>query len=172
VILIIEGADLVGKSTLAKRLAAAYELPIVKIRWTLVGDTEVETRAMARTTVEILHATHLSAIFDRLYFSWWAYGHALGKRTAYMHELIDKFSEIENARLILLTATDEELTRRFNRKPDLYFPIDVILRANARYPSLLPLLPESLPSLHIDTTINNADAVFAQAKAFIEAGKK
>jgi hypothetical protein len=167
VILIIEGADLVGKSTLAKRLAAAYALPIVKIRWTLVGDTEVETRAMARTTVEILRTTHLSAIFDRIYFSWWAYGHALGKNVAYMPSLIGEFAEIEDARLILLTATDDELTRRFNRKPDLYFPLDVILAANRRYPSLLPLLPPALPSLHIDTTLNDADAVFAQAQTFI-----
>jgi hypothetical protein len=171
VILIVEGADLVGKSTLSKRLAAAYALPIVKIRWTLVGDTEVETRAMARTTVEILRTTHLSAIFDRVYFSWWAYGHALGKHTAFMRELIDNFSEVEDARLILLTATDEEITRRFNRKPDLYFPLDVILTANQRYPSLLPLLPHTLPYLHIDTTVNDADAVFAQAQAFIEGGK-
>jgi thymidylate kinase len=167
VIFIVEGADLVGKSTLAKRLAAAYELPIVKIRWTLVGDTEVETRAMARTTIEILHTTRLSAIFDRIYFSWWAYGHALGKNTAFMRDLISNFGEIEDARLILLTASDEELTRRFNRKPDLYFPLDVILRANARYPSLLPLLPKNLPALHIDTTHTDADMVFAQAQAFI-----
>jgi hypothetical protein len=158
----------VGKSTLAKRLGAAYVLPIVKIRWTLVGDTEVETRAMARTTLEILRTTHLSAIFDRIYFSWWAYGHALGKPTAFMRELLANFDEVEDARMILLTASEEELTRRFNRKPDLYFPLNVILSANARYPSLLPMLPSSLPCLHIDTTHNDADAVYAQAQAFIQ----
>jgi hypothetical protein len=168
VILIVEGADLAGKSTLSRRLAAAHNLPIVKIRWTLVGDTEVETRAMARTTIEILRTTHLSAIFDRLFFSWWAYGHVLGKNVAFMPALINTFNEVEDdARLILLTASDEELTRRFNRKPDLYFPLDVILGVNRRYPSLLPLLPDNLPSLHIDTTHNDADAVFAQAQAFI-----
>ncbi len=170
-ILIIEGADLVGKSTLAKRLAAAYSLPIVKIRWSFVGDTEVETRAMARTTIEILRTTHVSAIFDRLYFSWWAYGEVLGQRTAFMRELVSSFSEIEDARLILLTATGEEITRRFNRKPDLYFPLDVILGANERYPSLLPLLPDTLPALHINTTHNDAAAVFQQAQIFIERGK-
>jgi len=46
-------------------------------------------------------------------------------------------------------------------------PLDVIQAANARFPSLLPLLPHTLPALHIDTTATPPDDVFAQVRAFI-----
>jgi len=92
VILIIEGADLVGKSTLTERIMAMTGWPIIKIRWDLRGDPEIETRAMAKTTIAILQATRPDAIFDRNYFSWWAYGPVLGYYVAYMPELITAFA--------------------------------------------------------------------------------
>jgi hypothetical protein len=82
VILIIEGADLVGKSTLARRLTRTKDWPIIKLRWSLQGDPKTETQTMAKATIEFLDATHPNAIFDRIYFSWWAYGPALGHRVA------------------------------------------------------------------------------------------
>jgi hypothetical protein len=167
VILLIEGADLVGKSALAERIEAMTGWPIIKIRWDLHGDPEIETRAMAKTTIEILHATRPDAIFDGIYFSWWAYGPVLGYDVAYMPELITAFARVNNARLVLLTASDEEIRRRFDRQPDLYFPLEVILGANARFPALLPLLPDTLPRLHIDTTNTLAEDTFTQVATFL-----
>lgn len=165
-ILIIEGADLVGKSTLAERVAAAYGWPIVKIRWALLGDAEAETRGMATATIELLRALEPDVIFDRTYFSFWAYGPATGHDVSYMPSLIGRFASVDGARLILLTASAEELGARYARRPDAYFSLDVIQQANARFPSLLPLLPPSLPYLHIDTSNASPDAVFFQADAF------
>ncbi len=167
-IVIIEGADKVGKSTLARRFAVVHHLPVIKICWKHYAYAEVETRTMAHTTIEILRKTRPSAIFDRIYFSWWAYGPALGYRVAFMPEIIANFGEINDARLILLTASEDEIRQRFDREPDLFFPLDVILEANERYPSLLSLLPENLPRLHIDTTNLTSADVFAQAEAFIQ----
>jgi hypothetical protein len=48
VILIIEGTDLVGKSTIAEQCAASHGWPIVKIRWSLVGDVEAEPEVWPR----------------------------------------------------------------------------------------------------------------------------
>ena len=166
-ILIIEGADLVGKCALAERIAAMTGWPIIKIRWDLRGDPEIETRAMAKTTIAILHATRPDAIFDRMYFSWWAYGPGLGYDVAYMPELITAFARVNNARLVLLTASEEEIRRRFDRQPDLYFSLEVILGANARFPALLPLLPETLLRLHIDTTNTPAEDTFTQVATFL-----
>jgi thymidylate kinase len=166
-ILIIEGADLVGKSTLAERVAAARGWPIVKIRWALIGDPAAETQGMARATVELLRATTPNVIFDRIYFSWWAYGPALGHDVSYMPQLIEHFAPINDARLVLLTASADEIRRRYERQPDLYFTLEVIQEANARFPSLLPLLPDSVPALHIDTTATSADEVFEQVQTFI-----
>lgn len=162
-ILIVEGADLVGKSTLAERVAATYGWPIVKIRWALIGDPAAETRGMARATIELLCATTPDVIFDRVYFSWWAYG----QDVTFMPRLIADFARVPDARLVLLTASAEELQRRYEREPDLYFSLDVIQAANARFPSLIPLLPTTLPVLHIDTTSTSPDEVFERVCAFL-----
>ena len=162
-ILIFEGADLVGKSALAERFAAAYGWPIVKIRWALIGDPAAETRGMARATIELLRATRPNVIFDRIYFSMWAYG----EDVSYMPELIADFARVPDARLVLLTASAEELRRRYEQQPDLYFSLEVIQAANARFPSLLPLLPDTLPSLHVDTTETSPEDAFARVEAFI-----
>lgn len=89
-ILIFEGADLVGKSTLAGHFSAAQGLPVVKIRWEL-DQPEVETRAYAIATTEILRAVAPDVIFDRSYLSWWAYGPPLGHDVSFMPELIARF---------------------------------------------------------------------------------
>lgn len=169
-IVVVEGADKVGKTTLIAQLNALTGWPVVKIRWALTGDAEVETRAMATATVEILSATRPNAIFDRSYFSWWAYGPALGYAVDYMHDLIADFVRVPEAKLVLLTASASEITRRFEREPDLYFPLETILAANARFPSLLALLPDNLPSVHIDTSSTRPAAVLEQAKTFLGLG--
>lgn len=151
-IVILEGSDLTGKSTLAASLTATHGWPVAKIRWDLLGDPEIETRAMAKTTIELLRLTRPHIIFDRIYFSWWAYGPVLGYEVSYMPELIASFQVIQDACLVLLTTSTDELAQRYARQPDLYFPLDVIQAANARFPSLLSLLPSTLPYLHIDST--------------------
>jgi thymidylate kinase len=166
-ILIIEGADLVGKSTLAERCAAAYGWPISKMRYALKGDPAIESEGMATATIDLLQALEPDVIFDRIYFSLWAYGPALGYDMSYMSRLIQRFARIKDARLVLLTASSDEIRRRYEREPDLYFSLDVIQQANERFPSLLPLLPASLPALHIDTTTTSPDEVFEQVKSFI-----
>jgi hypothetical protein len=166
-IVIIEGADLVGKTTLAGLMATAHGWPIAKIRWALRGDPEIETRAMATATVELLRATRPDVIFDRIFFSWWAYGPVLGHDVGYIPELIEEFAVVPDARLILLTATSEALEQRYAIQPDLYFPLEVIQAANERFPSLLPLLPPSLPALHLDTTALAPGELVAEAESFL-----
>ncbi|HEX2281048.1 MAG TPA: hypothetical protein VHG52_04720 [Thermomicrobiales bacterium] len=166
-ILIIEGTDLVGKSTIAEHCAASHGWPIVKIRWSLIGDVEAETRGMATATIELLVATQPDVIFDRSYFSMWAYG----KDVSYMPEFLaafDRVSRVMPARLVLLTASDETLRGRYGRQPDLYHSLDIIRRANARFPSLLPLLPDTLPCLHIDTTDISPGQAVAMVERFIK----
>jgi hypothetical protein len=129
-----------------------------------------KTRGMATATIELLAAVQPDVIFDRLYFSMWAYG----KDVSYMPELIasfDRVSRVTPARLVLLTASDEALRGRYERQPDLYHSLDIMQSANARFPSLLPLLPllpDSLPSLHIDTTDVSPDQAMALVERFIQ----
>ncbi len=168
VILIIEGADLVGKSTIANAVSERHHWPIVKVRWRLVGDPEVETRAMAASTVAILKATRPDVIFDRIYFSWWAYGPALGHEVDFMPEIVRAFQPADEARLVLLTASPQELSRRFDRHPDDWFSLDVIQSANERFPTLLDLLPPDLRRLHIDTSKTAVDTAIQLVEDFID----
>ncbi len=71
-VLIFEGADLAGKSTLARHYLGALGLPVVKIRWDL-GDERTETIAFARVTLGLLAATRAGVILDRSFVSMWAY---------------------------------------------------------------------------------------------------
>jgi thymidylate kinase len=169
-ILIFEGADLVGKSTLAERFSAAYGWPIVKIRWALIRDPAEETRGMARATTELLEALQPNVIFDRIYFSWWAYGDDVDDLPDLIRAF-DRVSQVAEARFVLLTASDQELQRRYERQPDLYFSLDVIEKANKRFPALLELLPSSLPRIHIDTTNVGPDEAYARVEDFISTGR-
>jgi hypothetical protein len=167
-IVILDGSDLTGKSTLAASLTTTHGWPIAKIRWDLLGDPEIETRVMAKTTIELLRLTQPDIIFDRICFSWWAYGPVLGYEVSYMPELIHSFHIVREAWLVLLTTSSDQLAQRFACQPDLYFPLDVIQNANARFPSLLSLLPSTLPYLHIDTTLKPAEQVASEVEAFLD----
>ena len=77
----------------------------------------------------------------------WTYG----EERTYLPVLIaavDRVSGTVPAHLVLLTATADELRRRYAREPDLYHSLEIVLRANDRSPSLLLMLATSLPSLH------------------------
>ena len=125
---------------------------------------------MASTAIEFLRATQPNVILDRTYFSWWAYGPALGYDVSFLRDHIAQFacvSDVTHCGLVVLTATHEELKKRYEREPDLYFPLEVIQAANARFPSLLELVPESLPSLHVDTTDTPPERLFSIVSDFL-----
>jgi thymidylate kinase len=166
-IVIIEGADLVGKSTAAERLAADEGWPIVKLRWDLIGDPMVETTAMAKATIGMLEALRPSVVFDRSFLSWWAYGPVLGHDVSYLPQLARSLSRVPDLHVVLLTASAEELARRFVIEPDHWFDIEQIRAANQRIPSIAELLPEAVANIHIDTSSAAIDDVYGQILEFL-----
>jgi thymidylate kinase len=165
-IVIVEGPDLAGKSTLIERLRMEHPWPVVKVRWTPDGDRRSETIGTANATIAMLRALAPDVIMDRCYFTRWAYD----DDCSYLPELIalfDRVSATIPARFILLTLDEDDLLRRHHREPDHRNTLDAILRANRRYPSLLPLLPASLPALHINTTETSPDDVTRRVDAFL-----
>lgn len=166
-IVIVEGADLVGKSTVAGRLSADRDWPVVKLRWDLLGDPMVETTAMAKATIAMLEALEPDAIFDRSFLSWWAYGPVLGHDVTYLPGLAAGLARVPELNVVLLTATAEELQRRFTREPDQWFDLEQILAANERVPSIADLLPRTVPRLVVDTAANGLDEVYRQVIQFL-----
>jgi thymidylate kinase len=166
-IVIVEGTDLVGKSTLAERLSTDRGWPVVKLRWDLLGDPMVETTAMARATIALLQALRPDVIFDRSFLSWWAYGPVLSYDVAYMPGLAAGLARLPDLRVVLLTAAADELERRFNHQPDQWFGLEQIIAANERVPSIVDLLPETVARLTVDTTTSGPDDVFGQVVRFL-----
>jgi thymidylate kinase len=58
-VVIFEGADGVGKTTLARQFSVALGYPIVKLRWDLEHE-EAQTVAYAKATLGLLSATRAS----------------------------------------------------------------------------------------------------------------
>jgi hypothetical protein len=167
VIVIVEGADLVGKSTVAQRLSRDEGWPVVKIRWDLLGDPMVETTAMAKATTTMLRALRPAVVFDRSFLSWWAYGPVLGHDVAYLPRLAALLADLDDLRVVLLTATPAELARRYDREPDAWFDLGQITAANERVPSIASILPPGVPCLHLDTTHADAPTVYAAVRAWL-----
>lgn len=177
-IVIVEGSDLVGKSTLVDRLAHDEAWPVVKIRWDLAGDPRVETEAMAKVTLTMLRALRPNVIFDRSFLSWWAYGFLswwaygppLGHPVEFMPDLICKFADVPDVCVVVLTADADDLARRYTLAPDRWFSVEVIQAANERFKTLPSLLPTGVSRLHIDTTHTSPDDAYEQLRTFMASG--
>jgi hypothetical protein len=145
-VLIFEGADLVGKTTLARQFSLSLGYPIVKLRWDL-KDAEAETVAYAKATLGLLAATRADVILDRSYLSMWAYA----KDPSYMQPLIAALDELSDACLVVLTADAPVLRERYRRTPDLSFSEADVLDANERFTRILDVVPPAVGTIHLNT---------------------
>lgn len=91
-IVIFEGHDMVGKTTISKALSTHLDIPIVKVernhKWT---DPLVELMYGCEVHCQTAEQTGYDFIYDRLYPSEYAYSRALGRLTS--HEQILKLDE-------------------------------------------------------------------------------
>ena len=159
-VVIFEGADLTGKTTLARHCARTLGFPIVKLRWDL-RDAEAETVAFAKATLGLLLATHADVILDRSFFSMWAYDDT----PAYMTPLIEALGQVPDVRLVLLTTSAEELRRRYRARPDAWFSEERVLAANERFARLPSAVPAGVGVLRLDTGALSVDECGARLDA-------
>src|SRR5260221_4459019 len=95
-IVLLEGADNCGKSTIGHALSAATGIPYFKNgnehRAFQGHQTHLLTRYAGLTMAEFLQQTRNSAIFDRSYPSEYAYGHAFNREVE--HDIIRRLDEM------------------------------------------------------------------------------
>ncbi len=166
-VLIFEGADLVGKTTLAKLYAVSLQLPILRLRWDspqrrISGKfaqpgAELETIAFAKATIGLLAATRSQVILDRSFITVWAYR----SDSDFMVPLLQALAELPDVRLLVLVTDDDTLRRRFQRAPDWFFNEEEILAANRRFLRLSDYLPKSINTLRLDTGLKSVEACCA-----------
>ena len=114
-IIIVEGIDRVGKTTLCNKLQEELNIPVYKnkgiIQYNKMDNTE-ETDKMLKL-IDLCNLTNSSIIFDRFYLSDFVYG--ILERNYNIDIAIDNFrkvddllSEIDNVFLIYVLPTDIE----------------------------------------------------------------
>ena len=122
-IIIVEGIDRVGKSTLCEMLTKEFNIPIHKhngyLKYSELKNTEETDKVLSM--LEILNETNGDIIFDRLYFSDYVYG--LIERDYPIREaalnliMLDKYaSEMKDVFLIYVLPTDVERSSREHGK--------------------------------------------------------
>lgn len=129
-IVIVEGIDRVGKSTLCKKLSEETGIKIFK-RKNLSSfgfdkmDNDNETDKEIQM-LEIARIGNVNLIFDRLYFSDLVYGYS--ERSYDMYDALDNFEKVENqlkdmdAVLILVNPTDiESSSKQHGKDLNSYF---------------------------------------------------
>lgn len=152
-VLIFEGADRAGKTTLAMHYMRALRLPVVKIRWDRI-DERAETIAFAKVTVGLLAATHAGVILDRSYVSMWAYTH---DRDGYVDPLVEALSYVPDVHLVVLTMGEAELHRRYLKAPDAYFSEEQLRDVDRRFGDLARSFGDSVRVVQLDVSRLSAD---------------
>jgi hypothetical protein len=132
--IVVEGPDLVGKSTLCRALLRAlYELnaPAVIRPFTRLPKCW-------RYPQDYLPHYHRFGVFDRFFPSEWAYSIARGE-AADARLTHDAFRQLD-ARLtlvggvrVLVTAEPALIRQTFERRGDDMYPLDVVLQANEAF---------------------------------------
>jgi len=134
-LIIIEGPDLVGKTTLALRLAEQFRIPIFKHH-------KISSKKEWKNTVDFIgHVTYdilkqidfskNNLIIDRFFVSNKVYNKFYYRPydILYLKTLYEDFPT-DNIIYIQLTATDNVLIERFKIRSDPYIPIRHILELN------------------------------------------
>jgi thymidylate kinase len=125
-IIIVEGIDRVGKTTLCNMLNEEFDIPIHKykglIKYNKMDNTEETDKTLG--LVQLLKETNSDIIFDRTFFSDYVYG--LFERNydvdvaIYNFKLIDKvLSEMDDVFLIYVIPVDVQKSSNEHGK-DLY----------------------------------------------------
>ncbi len=68
-----------------------------------------------------------------------------------MEPLVRGAREIRGLRLVVLTADESTVRRRYEAAPDRFFRLDQVTAANAGFKELVRVLPPEIPTLHLDT---------------------
>ena len=168
-IIILEGPDLVGKTTLAGLLSEALECPVVH-PWMDLSHAAASAMTLGKTLPALLSVSGVNVIFDRLHFSEYVYAQIHGRDHTYLPELFREW-EVPQTYLIILTATEEIFEERFRKRGDDMQGLADILATKRLYSTLPLVLPSSIKVLEIDTSYLEPTTLVEQICAWLKESK-
>ena len=136
VVILMEGSDLCGKSTIAKELAKRLKIPYYKGKGPTNIQASIKDRAIAELNqiTDFLEQTNHSVVIDRNYLSEWVYGSVFHREIdeAHLKEIDDKYSKMDAVNIIV-TASDEVLEKRFEKRGDRMIDMAGIIMVKEKY---------------------------------------
>jgi thymidylate kinase len=151
-IVVLEGTDLTGKSTVASALSKTLGIPVVR-PWIDLNTPKPAVVSVARSLKALILATKPSVIYDRFFFSELPYAMVLGREHGYVEKLVNEWSEVPDLFIVHLTANDQTLRHRYeDRQGDAYVSLGQIIKTRDHYKYLVSILDGCFSVLTIDTT--------------------
>ena len=150
-IIILEGADLVGKSTLAENLSEKLGIPKTGI-WIDLNHPKPAVISVSKTLNQVIQNLRPDIIFDRSFMSEWVYSKIKNRQDDYLNDLIDEWGKIDNLLLVILYAEDDVLIKRFKIRGDQHFSITDILKANDLYQEFYNFVNKTIQCILIDVS--------------------
>jgi broad-specificity NMP kinase len=165
-VVILEGADLVGKTTLAKALSLRLSIPQTSI-WIDLNCPQPAVISVSKTLRMVIQALQPDIIFDRSFLSEWVYSKLKGRDDTYINDLIAEWGKVNNLLLIILYANDDVLKKRFEVRGDSHFSINDILQANILYQGLYNKVNNQITSVLIDVSESTVEQIVDSTVNFI-----
>ncbi len=150
-LIILEGADLTGKTTLANQLSTLLQFPIVR-PWIHLSYPKPSVISVAKTLHQLFRHIHPDIIYDRFFFSEYVYARILGRDYEYVADLIREWESIPDVFLVCLTASDEAIQLRYEGRGDWYVSLAQIAGIRDTYAELLKIVPSTIPVLLLNTS--------------------
>jgi hypothetical protein len=149
VIFVIEGHDLCGKTTVARRIGAEFGIPVVK-PWADLSAAQTSLASVSRTLQSVVTAVGGNFVFDRFITSEYIYGPVCGRDTSYLDELLNEWVEIDTLCVLHSALSEPELIVRFSARGDHMFELGTVLDVRRRYERLPLILPSWLDYVFVD----------------------
>lgn len=168
--IIIEGLDGVGKSTVVERLKT---FGFINLHY----DYDSSNYDLTQKYLSVLNYNDLDKyIADRSFFSEMVYGPVLRNGSRISDEqfikLLKEYSKI-GAKVIYLTSDkDILLKRRQEDEKDFKTLTDYYSELNSQYEKAMNITAKYIPVLHIDTSEKSAEQTFKQCEDFVLGSKK
>lgn len=170
-IIILEGADLVGKTSIAKKLHQITGFPQTSI-WIDLNKPKPAVISVSKTIRLIIDALKPDIIFDRSFMSEYVYGNVLGRDISYIPELVHDWKHIKNCFLFIITANEDTLRKRYQQRGDSYVDINNIIEINEQYKKLHFLTEEFIPTFYVDSSDKNVETLAKEIMDTIELHKR